>query len=47
MGFWADIFLVKLLFSCGYRPELYERIERQAVAAINKYRAEQKNGKAK
>ncbi|KAF8455663.1 hypothetical protein BGX38DRAFT_1166024 [Terfezia claveryi] len=37
----------ELLFSCGYRPELYERVERQAVAAINKYRAEQKNGKAK
>ena len=41
------MFLVKVLFSCGYRPELHERIERQAVAAINKYKAEKKNGKAK
>jgi len=37
----------ELLFSCGYRPELHERVEKKAMAAIEKFRAEQKNGKAK
>jgi len=37
----------ELLFSCGYRPELHERVEKKAVASIEKYRTEQKNGKAK
>jgi len=37
----------ELLFSCGYRPELHDRVEKMAVAAIEKYKAEQKRGKAK
>ncbi|KAF8467756.1 hypothetical protein BDZ91DRAFT_695923 [Kalaharituber pfeilii] len=37
----------ELLFSCGYRPELHQRVEEKAVAAIAKYRATEKKRKAK